>query len=204
MKNQTFISERADIEAKVLIGEGCRIWDFVHIRSGAVLGHSCIVGKGAYIDANVIVGDNCKIQNNSLLYSPASLGNGVFVGPGAVLTNDVFPRAINPDGSRKKLTDWHPVGVTIGDGASVGAMAVCVAPLTIGEWAMVGAGSVVTKDVLPYSLVAGVPAVHIGWVGRAGLRLEELDVPFTYRCPATGEVYYESDGQLRITEADQK
>jgi UDP-2-acetamido-3-amino-2,3-dideoxy-glucuronate N-acetyltransferase len=101
------------------------------------------------------------------------LEDGVFVGPAAVLTNDTFPRAVNPDGSAKSAHDWEPVGVTLKRGCAVGARAVCVAPVTIGEWATVAAGSVVTKDVPAYALVAGVPARRIRWVGRSGFPLEE-------------------------------
>lgn len=180
------------------IGEGTVIWGLAQIRENARVGSSCIIGRGAYIGSGVEIGDHCKVQNNSLIYEPARLGNGVFVGPAVVLTNDVFPRAVNVDGSLKTGADWDLVGVVIGDGASIGAGAVCVAPLTVGEWAMVAAGSVVTRDVAPYSLVRGVPARHVDWVGRAGSPLEK-EGPF-YVCPETNEIYELVEGILRLKE----
>ena len=168
----------------------------VIIRANAKIGENCIIGRGAYIGTGVEVGDNCKIQNYALVYEPAKLGNGVFIGPAAVLTNDQFPRAVNPDGSIKSASDWDAVGVTIGDGASIGARAICIAPVTIGAWALVAAGAVVTKDVPDYALVAGVPAKRIRWVGRAGVPLESIG-DNQFRCPVTDELYREiSNEQL--------
>jgi acetyltransferase-like isoleucine patch superfamily enzyme len=135
------------------------------------------------------MGDHCKVQNYALVYEPAQLADGVFIGPAAVLTNDTYPRAINPDGSLKAADDWEHVGVTIGRGASIGARAVCVAPVTIGEWATVAAGAVVVKDVPAYALVVGVPARRVGWVGEAGHPLQQDQD--TWVCPATGRRYRE-------------
>ena len=114
-----------------------------------------------------------------------------------VFTNDYYPRAINPDGSLKSADDWHAVGVTVRTGASIGARSVCVAPVTIGRWALVAAGSVVTKDVPDFALVAGVPARRIRWVGRAGAPLEEQGDE-TWICPVTDELYVEIDGVLNL------
>ena len=141
------------------------------------------------------MGDNCKLQNHALVYEPAVLEDGVFVGPAVVFTNDCYPRAITPNGTLQRGTDWEPVGVVVRHGASVGARAVCVAPVTIGRWALVAAGSVVTKDVADFSLVAGVPARHIRWVGKAGVPLKG-DGGDAWRCPQTGERFVESDGVL--------
>ena len=172
------------------------IWHLAQIRNEVVMGENCIVGRGAYVGTGVVMGDNCKLQNYALVYEPARLGNGVFIGPAVVLTNDHFPRAINPDGSLKSASDWDAVGVTIGDGASIGARAVCVAPVTIGAWSLVAAGSVVTKDVPPFALVAGVPAKRVRWVGRAGVPLEEIG-DNSFRCPTTGAMYTQiSDSEL--------
>ncbi|MEI2642891.1 MAG: acyltransferase [Candidatus Nanopelagicales bacterium] len=129
-----------DVDPRATIGEGTRIWHHVQVREGAVLGRDCIVGRGAYIGQDVVVGDNCKIQNYALVYDPARLGDGVFIGPAVVLTNDRYPRAVAPDGTLRDAAGWDPVGVTIKDGASIGARSVCVAPVTIGAWAMVAAG----------------------------------------------------------------
>ena len=179
----------ADIDPSATIGEGTRVWHLAQIREGAAIGRDCVIGRGAYIGAGVRVGDGCKIQNHALVYEPAGLGSGVFVGPAAVLTNDRHPRAVNPDGSSKGAGDWTRVGVDVGRGASIGARAVCVAPVSIGPWAMVAAGAVVTRDVPAYALVAGVPARHIGWGGEAGEPLVPGAEPGRFTCPATGRGY---------------
>jgi len=185
----------AEVDPTASIGDGSSIWHLVQIRDGVKIGENCIVGRGAYIGSGVEVGDNCKIQNYALVYEPAKLGNGVFIGPAAVLTNDQFPRAVNPDGTLKSASDWDAVGVTIGDGASIGARAVCIAPVTIGAWALIAAGAVVTKNVPNYALVAGVPAKRMRWVGRAGVPLEAIG-DNQFRCPATGQLYREISSEV--------
>lgn len=140
------------------IGAGTKVWDFSQIRENVVIGENCVIGRNVYIGPGVVVGDNCKIQNNALIYEPAVLEDGVFVGPAAVLTNDKNPRAVNPDGTLKASADWEMVGVTVRRGAAIGANSTCIAPVEIGEWSLVGAGSVVTKDVAPGATVAGNPA----------------------------------------------
>lgn len=177
------------------MGDGTRVWHLAQVREGAHLGAGCVIGRGAYIGPDVRMGDNCKVQNYALVYEPAQLGAGVFVGPAAVLTNDQYPRAVNPDGSLKSASDWQVVGVTIGDGAAIGARAVCVAPVSIGRWALVAAGSVVIKDVPDYACVAGVPAKQVGWVGPAGRPLTSLGGD-RWRCPATGIEFVESGNTL--------
>jgi acetyltransferase-like isoleucine patch superfamily enzyme len=191
----TTIAASADVSDDAVIGEGSKIWHLAQVREGARLGENCIVGRGAYVGSGVVMGDNCKLQNYALVYEPAELGHGVFIGPAVVLTNDTYPRAVAPDGSLKSAHDWTPVGVTIRDGASIGARAVCVAPVTIGRWATVAAGAVVTKDVPDFALVAGVPARRIRWVGRAGVPLEPRGDAWV--CPETGERYIEDAGILR-------
>lgn len=189
------IAESADVSDDSSIGPGSSIWHLAQVRESATIGADCIIGRGAYIGTGVVLGDNCKVQNYALVYEPATLGPGVFIGPAVVLTNDTYPRAVTPDGALKSAHDWTPVGVTIEEGASIGARAVCIAPVTIGRWATVAAGAVVTKDVPAFALVAGVPAKRIRWVGRAGVPLEvEGD---DWVCPETGARYVEQDGELR-------
>ena len=176
----------ADLDGGVDIGDGSSIWHLAQVRGGAEIGENVIVGRGAYIGSGVHVGDNCKIQNYALVYEPAQLEDGVFVGPAAVLTNDTFPRAVNPDGTSKSAHDWESVGVTLRRGCSVGARAVCVAPVTIGEWATVAAGSVVTRDVPAYALVAGVPAAaSSGWAAPVSRWRRPAPTPSVTRTPAT-------------------
>lgn len=189
------IADSADVADDATIGSGTTIWHLAQVREGAVLGSNCIVGRGAYIGTGVVMGDNCKVQNAALVYEPAIVADGVFIGPGVVFTNDAYPRAVTPEGVLKSATDWEPVGVTVGRGASIGARATCVAPVVIGEWATVAAGAVVVKDVAPFSLVAGVPARRIGWVGKAGFPLAQ-DADGRWVCPKTGARYLESEGSL--------
>ena len=191
----TTIADSADVDNEACVGAGSKVWHLAQIREAARLGENCVIGRGAYIGPGVVLGENCKVQNYALVYEPAVLEAGVFIGPAVVLTNDVFPRAVTPNGALKTEDDWHKVGVTVRQGAAVGARAVCIAPLTIGAWAMVAAGAVVTKDVPDFALVAGVPARRIGWVGKAGQPLRQGGGYWI--CPATGEAYTEDNGELR-------
>jgi acetyltransferase-like isoleucine patch superfamily enzyme len=192
----TRIDPTAEVAPSAQLGEGTTVWGHAQVREGAVVGRDCIIGRSAYVGTGVRLGDRCKVQNQALVYEPAVLEDGVFVGPGCILTNDEFPRAVTPDGALKGAVDWQPVGVTVREGASLGAGSVCVAPVEIGRWAMVAAGAVVTRDVPAYALVAGVPAQRIGWVGPAGVPLEET-APHRLRCPRTGAEFTETDGVLR-------
>jgi acetyltransferase-like isoleucine patch superfamily enzyme len=192
------IQATADVDDSAVLGEGTTVWHLAQIREGARIGADCTIGRGAYVGPDVELGAGCKLQNYALVYEPARLADGVFIGPGAVLTNDEFPRAVNTDGSPKSADDWHAVGVTIGRGAAIGARAVCIAPITIGEWALVAAGAVVTKDVPAHALMVGVPARRVGWAGRAGRPL--VADGDAWVCPHTGERYVETDGSLRLVE----
>lgn len=197
----------AQVDETAELGDGTTVWELAQVREGARLGESCIVGRGAYVGAGVRIGDRVKLQNLALVYEPAELGDGVFVGPAVVLTNDHNPRSVDPDGALKRGGDWEPVGVTVAEGASLGARSVCVAPVRVGRWAMVAAGAVVTRDVPDFALVAGVPARRIGWVGRAGVKLAESpEEPGVWECPRTGARYRETvseDGTV-LVETDGK
>jgi acetyltransferase-like isoleucine patch superfamily enzyme len=182
----------AEVASSAQIGEGTVIWHYAQIREDCLIGENVVIGRGVYVGNGVTIGSNTKIQNYALIYEPARLEAGVFVGPGAILTNDEYPRAVNPDGSQKKISDWNPVGVTIREGASIGAGSICIAPVEIGKWSLVAAGSTVTSDVPPFALVAGVPAKRIQWVGKGGIPLtNEGNGRFT--CPKTGAQYFERD-----------
>jgi acetyltransferase-like isoleucine patch superfamily enzyme len=193
------VQPSAQVDGSAEIGAGSSVWDLAQIREQARLGEGCVVGRGAYIGTGVRMGDNVKVQNYALVYEPAELGDGVFVGPAAVFTNDHNPRSVDPEGRQKRGGDWEAVGVTVAEGASVGARSVCVAPVRVGRWAMVAAGAVVTKDVPDFALVMGVPARQTGWVGRAGHKLVQKE-PGVWQCPETGALYDEKDGVL--TERD--
>ncbi len=142
------------------------------MREDAELGDGCIIGAGVYVGAEVRLGRNCKVQNNALLYDGVSLEDGVFVGPQVCFTNDFLPRAVNPDLSIKSADDWHLGSTLVRRGASVGARSVVVTGVTIGRWSLVGAGSVVTKDVPDHALVYGAPATVRGWVCYCARKLE--------------------------------
>lgn len=195
----TRLHPTADVDESADIGDGTSVWHYAQIREHASVGRDCVIGRGAYIGPGVTLGAACKVQNYGLVYEPAVLGAGVFIGPGAVLTNDLYPRAANSDLTVKSAADWVPVGVVIGDGASIGARAVCVAPATIGRWALVAAGAVVVSDVPDFALVAGVPARRLRWVGHAGVPLEPVDgKDGQFRCPQTGRLYAQAGADILV------
>lgn len=197
----TRIHPSSDVDPSAEIGSGTSVWHYAQIRESAVLGAECVVGRGAYIGEGVTLGNRCKVQNHALLYEPAEVGEGVFIGPGAIFTNDTYPRAITPEGVLKSTSDWTPTGVVVHTGASIGAHATCVAPVTIGEWAIVAAGAVVAHDVPAFALVAGVPARRIGWVGRGGRRLVPAEGVLV--CPDTGDRFRENENSLTLIGADE-
>jgi acetyltransferase-like isoleucine patch superfamily enzyme len=166
------IHPSAEVSPRASIGDGTRIWHNVQIREGATIGDHCIVGKDVYIDADVQIGNNVKIQNSALIYQGVTLADGVFIGPRVSFTNDLYPRAISPDGTLKAAHDWTLVPTYVDYGASIGAGAIIVAGITIGRFAMVAAGAVVTRSVPPFGLVMGIPARLAGYVCRCGRPLE--------------------------------
>jgi len=185
-----FIHESADVSPDAQVGDGTSIWHMVQVREGAKIGEECVIGRAAYVGTGVEVGDRTKIQNLALIYEPARLGRGVFIGPAVVLTNDVYPRSVTADMNLKRGDDWDAAGVTVGDGASIGARSVVLAGTDVGAWALVGAGSTVIRDVPAHALVVGNPAVQKGWVGRTGRRMH-ADADGLFVCPDTGDQFIE-------------
>ncbi|MFE9691064.1 acyltransferase [Micromonospora sp. NPDC005806] len=197
------IAATADVDDRAAIRPGTRVWHLAQVREHASVGRNCVIGRGAYVGPGVRLGDNVKLQNYALVYEPAELADGVFVGPAAVLTNDEYPRSVTPEGRLKSGDDWTAVGVVVGEGAAIGARAVCVAPVSVGRWALIAAGAVVTNDVPDFALMVGVPARRIGWVGRAGQPLVAKD-DGRWICPRTGAEYREDEGRLiELTPAGQ-
>ncbi|HEY0258746.1 MAG TPA: DapH/DapD/GlmU-related protein [Lacisediminihabitans sp.] len=190
----------ATIDPGATVAESVTVWQGTHVRSGAVIAANTSLGQYVYVGPGARIGAGCKVQNGAYIYEPAEIEDGVFIGPRVVLTNDRHPRAIMPDGRQKGPDDWEPVGVTIRRGASIGAGAICVAPVEIGRWATVAAGSVVVDDVADHALMAGVPARRIGWVGRSGVTLRRSGG--LWICPVTGEAYEESAGESSIRRID--
>ena len=175
-----FVHESSYVDEGVQIGEGTRIWHFCHIQKGAVLGKNCSLGQNVNISNHVIIGDGCKIQNNVSVYEGVELQDYVFCGPSCVFTNDLTPRAKYPKG---------PAGykkTLLKTGSSVGANATIVCGNTIGRWAMIASGAVVTKDVKDHALMAGVPARQMGWVCECGAVLKEA-----LTCPVCARRYRE-------------
>lgn len=163
-----FQHHSAEVSEKAKIGEGTKIWHNAHIREGAEIGKHCIIGKNVYIDFEVKIGDKVKIQNNASVYHGITIESGVFIGPHVCFTNDKVPRAINEDGTPKAGEDWEIKKTTVKEGASIGANSTILPDLTIGKFAMIGAGSVVTKDVDDFVLVLGNPARVYGKVDKSG------------------------------------
>jgi acetyltransferase-like isoleucine patch superfamily enzyme len=166
--DQPFIHPTADVSADATIGPATRIWHHAQVRERARLGAGCIVGKGVYIDFEVVIGSNVKIQNGAYVYHGVTVEDGVFLGPGVILTNDKTPRAINPDGTLQTDADWQVSPVLIKRGASIGAGTVVLPGITIGTFAMVGAGAVVTADVPDHGVAYGNPARLHGYACRCG------------------------------------
>ena len=187
MEEGVYIHSTADVSPRATLGAGTKVWHQAQVREGAVLGRNCILGKGAYVDFDVQIGDNVKVQNRASIYHGVTLESGVFVGPHVVFTNDKAPRAVNPDGSLKSDDDWELGRILVREGAALGAGAIIVTGVTIGRFAMVGAGAVVTKDVPDHGLVYGNPARLAGYVCACGQKLaQDGDV---WRCPACGGSY---------------
>lgn len=177
-----FVHSTADVSPEASIGKGTRIWHQAQVREGAQIGRSCILGKGVYVDFGVVIGSLVKIQNYASVFHGSTVEDGVFIGPYACLTNDLRPRAVTPDGRLKQDEDWEVGRILVRYGASIGAGAIILPGVTIGRFAMVGAGSVVTTDVPSFGLVVGSPAQLIGYVCQCGHRLAQ-DSNGAWFCP---------------------
>lgn len=187
-----FIHPTAIVEDGVTIGKGTKIWHFAQVRGGTVLGENCIIGNSAFVDSDSQIGNNVKIQNHAIVYHQALISDGVFIGPNVCFTNDKQPRAINPDETIKGADDWEVSTIKIGKGAAIGGHSTITPGVTIGEWAMSGSGSVITKDVPDHALVFGNPARVRGFVCRCGKKLNKIiqkdDKKITFQCTCGEEV----------------
>lgn len=163
-----YIHPTAEVSEKALIGDGTKIWNLAQVREEAEVGENCIISKNVYVDTKVKIGNRVKIQNNVNVYHGVEIEDDVFLGPSMTFTNDMFPRAFN--------NEWKIAKTYVKKGASIGANSTVVCGVVIGEYAMIGAGSVVTKDVPPYALVVGNPAKQIGWVCECGARLDQKNM----------------------------
>lgn len=181
------IHPSAEVAADAVIGSGTSVWNHAQVRGGVVIGQSCILAKGVYVDAGVVIGNRVKIQNNVSLFHGVEIEDGVFIGPHVCFTNDLRPRAINPDGSLKSASDWVVSPTLVKHGAAIGANATIRCGITIGRWAMIAAGSVVTRDVPDFGLVVGNPARLRGYVCACGKTIGETAERARAACDACGD-----------------
>jgi UDP-2-acetamido-3-amino-2,3-dideoxy-glucuronate N-acetyltransferase len=185
------IHPSAIVDEGAQIGEGSRVWHFVHVCSGAVIGRGVSLGQNVFVANRTVIGDRCKIQNNVSVYENVTLEEGVFCGPSMVFTNVYNPRSLIERKSEYRDTK-------VGRGATLGANCTIVCGTTIGAYAFVGAGAVVNRDVPDYALVVGVPGRQVGWMSEFG---ERLDLPLTGTgrtvCPHTGDTYVLQDGRVQ-------
>ncbi|MEZ6092982.1 MAG: acyltransferase [Pirellulaceae bacterium] len=204
MSENNKIHPTAIIESGVILGEGTSVWDNVHIRRNTQIGRHCIIGGKSLIAYEVRIGDFVKINSNVYVCYGVTLENGVMVGAGVIFTNDRFPRATNPElnGLRDSDLDEHTLKTRVCEGASIGAGAIIGCNLTIGRFAMVGMGTVVTRDVKPFHLVVGSPGRTIGIVCRCGPpvgRVGEMELPSEMECRECGRRYH-VDEELNVRE----
>ena len=178
----------AEVASDAVIGPGTSIWNQAQVRERARIGADCVIGKNVYVDFDVVIGDRCKVQNNVSLFHGVTVEDGVFIGPHVCFTNDRLPRAVNGDGSPKTDEHWEVSPIRVRAGAALGANSTILPGVTIGTWAMVGAGSVVTRDVADHELVVGNPARRLGSACACGHVVRDYDdgAPFRGACPRCG------------------
>jgi len=184
-----YVHPTSIVDEGASIGEGTRVWHFCHIMQGANIGKNCILGQNVYVDRNVVIGDRCKIQNNVSVYMGVTLEEGVFCGPSCVFTNVINPRAMVERKDEFK-------NILVKKGATIGANSTIVCGVTLGEYCFVAAGAVVTKDVSPYTIVAGVPAKLFGYACACGELLKELRTAPNAFCQRCGTSYTLTNGKL--------
>ena len=173
-KKNYFVHPTATIEDNVQIGTGTKIWHYAQIRHDTKIGQNCVIANSVFVDFGSEMGDNVKIQNHAIVYHKAVIEDGVFIGPNVCFTNDNNPRAINPDGSIKGADDWEVSTIKIGKGAAIGAHSVITPGVTIGQFAMAGSGSVISRDVPDFALVYGNPARIRGFVCKCGEKISNF------------------------------
>lgn len=175
---QVIIGNNVTIQDGITIGTNSKVWDNSYIRSN--IGNGCVIARGVYVDAEVPIGNNVKIQNRNNITHGVTLEDGVFVGPNVTFSNDKYPRAINSDGTLKSGNDWVCVKTLVKKGAALGAGCVIVCGIEIGEWAMIGAGAVVTKNVPDHAMAVGNPAKIVGWVSKSGYPMSFVRIEGEY------------------------
>ena len=194
LNTQATVHSSAIVDAGAVLGEGTRVWHFAHVSAGARIGPGCSLGQGVYVGNDVRIGRNVKVQNNVSIYDGVTLEDDVFCGPSMVFTNVFNPRAAVP-----RKDEYRPTLVR--RGATLGANCTIVCGTTVGEYAFVGAGALVSRDVAPHALVVGVPARRIGWMSRHGERLALPPAGDSEAvCPATGERYVLRGDTLQCAE----
>ena len=185
-KDHFFIHKSSYVDKSTVIGIGSSIWHFVTIQNNSFIGKNCIIGQNVMIGSDVTIGNNCKIQNNVSIYKGVSLEDGVFCGPSCVFTN-----VLNPRSEIEKKSEFKRTFVK--KGATIGANATIICGITLGQYSLIGAGAVVTKDVKDFALMIGNPAKQVGWVSKFGEKLNEKLI-----CPKTGEKFKLRDNKLSI------
>lgn len=189
-RTEVRVHASAEVSPEAVVGPGTSIWNQAQVRERARIGARCVIGKNVYVDAGVVIGDDVKVQNNVSLFHGVTVEDGVFIGPHVCFTNDRVPRAINPDGSLKTDADWVVSPILVRRGAALGANSTILPGVTIDRWAMVGSGSVVTRDVAAYELVVGNPARRLGSACPCGQPLRDVGGhAFAGACPSCGSPF---------------